>query len=275
MSILIVVGDAMVRPLVDAWDSHGPFEVSSLFAIGSGGAPLTPSLKTRLMELLPSVLVTDGFGSSETGAQGAQRLSPGDDVGGATRFVPTASDTAVLDEDNRAVEPGSATVGRVALTGRIPLGYHNAPEKTAENFVEVDGARWVITGDMATVEVDGTIQLLGRGNQVINTGGEKVFPEEVEAALMSHPDVYDAVVVGIDDDRFGQRVCAVCQPRPDRTLSLDELADHCRASIAGYKVPRELVIVDTVVRSPVGKPDYRWARAAAAGAVGGASSGKA
>ena len=267
VSTLIVVGDAMVRPLIDAWDEFGPFDTSSLFAVGSGGAPLTASLKDRLMEILPTSMVTDGFGSSETGAQGAQRLQPGDRTGGSTRFVPMGDTTAVLDEDRRIVQPGSGVIGRVALTGRIPLGYFGDPVKTAETFVESDGRRWVLTGDLATVETDGTIQLLGRGSQVINTGGEKVYPEEVEAALKSHPMVYDAVVVGVPDDRFGQRVCAVVQSRGDAVPSLEDLAAHCREHVAGYKIPRDLVLVDQVVRSPVGKPDYRWAERAALDAL--------
>lgn len=268
VSTLIVVGDAMVRPLVDAWDAHGPFDTSSLFAVGSGGAPLTPALKDRLMEILPTAMVTDGFGSSETGAQGSQRLQPGERTGGATRFVPMGEETAVLDDGLARVEPGSGVIGRVALTGRIPLGYHNDERKTADTFVEADGRRWVLTGDMATVDEEGTIVLLGRGSQVINTGGEKVYPEEVEAALKSHPDVYDAVVTSVPDERFGQRVCAVVSPVDGRQVTLDDLVAHCRAEIAGYKVPRELVVVDEVVRSPVGKADYRWARSTAYESLG-------
>lgn len=259
VSTLIVVGDAMVRPLVDAWDTHGPFDTSSMFALGSGGAPLTVSLKDRLAEILPHVMVTDGFGSSETGAQGSQRINPGENSGGSTRFVALTDSTMVLDENLNPVEPGSGVEGRVALRGRIPLGYFNDPEKSAATFVTVGDARWVLTGDIATVEADGTILLLGRGSQTINTGGEKVFPEEVEAAAKAHPAVYDAVVVGVPDDRFGQRVCAVVQLVEGSQLTLEDLGEHCRATLAGYKVPRELVMVDLLVRSPVGKPDYRWA----------------
>ncbi|MBK6669620.1 MAG: acyl-CoA synthetase [Actinobacteria bacterium] len=268
VSTLIIVGDAMARPLVDAWDRHGPFDASSMFALGSGGAPLSAALKDRLMELLPHVMVTDGFGSSETGAQGSHRLQAGSSTGGATRFTPLGDTTTVLDDERRPVAPGSGVIGRVALTGRIPLGYHNDPERTAATFVEVEGRRWVLTGDMATVDDDGTIVLLGRGSQAINTGGEKVFPEEVEGALKSHPAVYDALVVGVPDERFGERVCAVVSLRPGLEAGLDELATHCRSTVAGYKVPRELVVVDEVVRSPVGKADYRWARSAALSALG-------
>lgn len=268
VSTLIVVGDAMARPLLDAWDEHGPFDTSSMFAFASGGAPLTPSLKDRLMEILPTTMITDGFGSSETGAQGSQRLQPGEKAGGMTRFVPMSDTTTVLSDDLQPVEPGSGDVGRVALTGRIPLGYYNDPEKSASTFVESGGKRWVLTGDMATVDEEGTIVLLGRGSQVINTGGEKVYPEEVEASLKAHPAVYDAVVVGVPDERFGQRVCAVVASVPGETVDLESLVAHARNDVAGYKVPRELVMVDTVVRSPVGKPDYLWAKRTAYEALG-------
>ncbi len=260
VNLLTVVGDPVVRPLVDAWVREGPFDVSSLFSIGSGGAPLTPSLKDQLIAMVPNAVVADGFGSSETGAQGSQRVEVGESSGGQTAFTPYPS-TTVLDEDTRRpVEPGSEVVGRVALRGRIPLGYYNAPEKTAETFVEVEGVRWVLTGDMATVSADGTIHLLGRGSVCINTGGEKVYPEEVEAVVKAHPAVYDVLVIGVDDDRWGQRVSAVVQPVEGERVTLDELVEFCRPSIAGYKVPRSMVVVDEIERSPAGKADYRWAK---------------
>jgi acyl-CoA synthetase (AMP-forming)/AMP-acid ligase II len=270
VNLLTVVGDPVVRPLVDEWERSGPYDVSSLLSIGSGGAPLSPALRERLMRLLPNVTVVDGFGSSETGAQGAQRLEAGSAATGATRFTPYGDRTAVLDEvTHERVPPGSGRIGRVALRGRIPLGYYKDPEKTAATIVEVDGERWVLTGDLATVAEDGTITLLGRGSQCINTGGEKVFPEEVEAVLKAHPAVYDAVVVGVDDERWGQRVTAVVAPVAGATVTLDDLAAHCRGHLAGYKVPRQLVLVDEVVRSPAGKADYRWAaRVAERGGAG-------
>ena len=155
--------------------------------------------------------------------------------GGPT--VTPVTGTTVLDDDLRPVEPGSGTIGRVARSGYIPIEYLGDPTKTAETFLELDGTRYVIPGDLATVEADGSLTLLGRGSQSINSGGEKIFPEEVEAAVKSHPAVYDALVVGVPDERWGQRVAAVVQPRPGTTPSLESVQEHCRARIAGYKIP--------------------------------------
>jgi len=267
VNLITVVGDAVVRPLVDAWESDGPFDVSTLLSVGSGGAPLTPSVRERLMKAVPDAAIADGFGSSETGAQGGSRLEAGTaPTAEVTRFTPYGDSTVVLDEATRTpVEPGSGVVGRVARRGHIPQGYYKDPVKTAETFVEAGGHRWVLTGDMATVDVDGTIHLLGRGSVCINTGGEKVHPEEVEAVLKAHPDVYDVVVVGVDDDRWGQRVAAVVQPEEGASPTIDDLQAHCRSSLAGYKVPRTVAVVDHIERSPAGKADYRWAKQAAEG----------
>ena len=159
--------------------------------------------------------------------------------------------------------PGAGAQHRNAGAGYIPIAYYGDPEKTAATFVEVDGKRWVLTGDSAQVDADGTICLLGRGSGCINTGGEKVFPEEVEAAAKSHPAVYDCVVTGVSDERWGESVAAVVSVTPGTSLTLEELVDHCRPMIAGYKLPRRLLIVDEVLRSPVGKADYRWAKSVA------------
>lgn len=264
VNLITVVGDPVVRPLVDEWERSGPYDVSTLLSVGSGGAPLSPVLRNRLAELLPNITVSDGFGSSETGAQGSYRTA-GNSGDGHARFSPMDDTTVVLDEEAMTpIAPGSGVVGRVARTGHIPSGYYNDPEKTAATFVEVDGRRYVITGDMATVEEDGTIRLLGRGSGCINTGGEKVFPEEVEAVLKAHDAVYDAVVVGVPDDRWGQRVAAVVQPVEGFEPTLDELVAFGRPRLAGYKLPRSLVLVDEVVRSPAGKADHRWAQSVAA-----------
>jgi acyl-CoA synthetase (AMP-forming)/AMP-acid ligase II len=175
--------------------------------------------------------------------------------------------TTVLGDDLRPVTPGSGEIGRLARRGHIPLGYHKDEQKTAATFLhDADGVRWVLPGDFATVDADGTITLLGRGSVSINTGGEKVFPEEVEAALKSHPDVFDAVVVGVADERFGERVVALVTPRAGTHPELAALREHCRSSIAGYKAPREVHLVEEIVRTPAGKPDYRWAAHMALGA---------
>jgi acyl-CoA synthetase (AMP-forming)/AMP-acid ligase II len=210
------------------------------------------------MDALPNVMINDGFGSSETGAQGTARM--GGETDGRAAFAPMDDTTVVVDEHMNPVAPGSDQVGRVARTGHIPLRYHGDPEKTASTFVEVDGRRYVITGDMATVAEDGTIALLGRGSGCINTGGEKVFPEEVESVLRAREDVYDVLVVGAPDDRWGERVAAIVQPAPGASPDATELIEHCRAQLAGYKVPKSVDFVDQVVRSPAGKPDYRWAK---------------
>jgi acyl-CoA synthetase (AMP-forming)/AMP-acid ligase II len=260
VSAVTVVGDAMARPLLDEWDANGPYDASSLFSFSNGGAPISATARGRVQAALPHVVFTDGFGSSETGIQGSQRLQPGESPVNVTRYDNVAEGTKVLDAAGREVTPGSGVIGRVAHTGWIPLRYHNAPDKTAEAFVELDGRRYVVSGDMATVEEDGSVVLLGRGSVSINTGGEKVFPEEVEGVLKGHAAVYDAVVVGVPDERWGEQVVAVVQAVDGLVPTVDELGDHVRAQLAGYKVPRKLVLVDAVVRSPAGKADYRWAK---------------
>ena len=172
------------------------------------------------------------------------------------------TDLSVIDDDFHQAEVG--VIGMLARRGHVPLGYWKDDEKTAATFVEVDGVRWAVPGDKAIIEDDGTITVLGRGSQCINSGGEKIFPEEVEAALKSHPSVFDATVVGVADARWGEHVSAVVQFREGMRASVEELAEHCRGHIAGYKVPRTLTVVDVMVRSPSGKPDYRWAKALAA-----------
>lgn len=266
--LMTVIGDAVGKPLLEAWLAEpGRWKAESLFAISNGGAPMSAGLKERIADAFPGRVITDGFGSSETGAQGSHALAadrsdaaPGQ---GVARFRPYGDNTAVLGDDLEPVAPGSGEVGRVALRGRIPLGYLNDPVKTAETFIEHGGHRWVLTGDLATVEEDGTVTLLGRGSQCINTGGEKVFSEEVELTLHGHPAVRDVVVVGVPDDRWGQAVCAVVAPAPGTEPTLEELREHCRGSLAGYKLPKHLVLVDDVARSPAGKADYRWARSTA------------
>jgi 3-oxocholest-4-en-26-oate---CoA ligase len=258
---ITIVGDAMARPLAEALSGES-FELSSLRVIGSGGATFSEHVKDQLKGHLPGVVVMDSFGASEGGFQGAH-VGRGAD-GTAPRFRADAA-TAVFDDEQRRIEPGGGQVGMLARRGRIPIGYYKDPEKTARTFFEIDGERWVLPGDMAMVEADGTITLLGRGSACINSGGEKIFPEEVESALRSHPAVFDAVVVGVPDDKWGERITAVVQARSGVDLTLESLSEHCRASVAGYKVPRGLTLVDELVRQPSGKPDYRWAKSVAMG----------
>jgi 3-oxocholest-4-en-26-oate---CoA ligase len=267
VAVLVIVGDAMARPLLDALeaarDAARPPDVSSLMAVGSGGAMLAPSTKARLARLLPGVIVADAFGSSETGQLGGS--PPADDPFGAPRLH-LDEHTAVFDDDLRPVVAGSDQVGRLARGGRVPIGYRGDPARSAATFVSIGGARWALPGDVARVEADGTIVVLGRSSQCINTGGEKVHSEEVEAALKGRPDVVDAVVVGMPDARWGERVTAIVQPGPGTRPTLDELRDELRAALADYKLPRQLVVVDQMQRLPSGKADYTWARARAASA---------
>jgi acyl-CoA synthetase (AMP-forming)/AMP-acid ligase II len=211
------------------------------------------------------MLLVDGFGASETGGQGQSISAAGGPIEIAARFS-VNDDTTVVDEDHRPVAPG--VIGKLARRGRVPLGYYKDPVKTAATFPVIDGVRWAVPGDHARIEDDGTITVLGRGSVSINTGGEKVYPEEVEAALKAQPAVFDAVVVGVPDSRWGERVVAVVQPRDGTTPQLDELDAHVREHVAGYKAPRDVVLVDEIVRSPSGKPDYRWAKATATERLG-------
>ena len=268
INVIMITGDAMGRPLIEALDDpDAKYDTSSLFALSSSAAVFSPSVKDDFFRHFPNLVVTDAVGSSEGGANGLTVVEPGKTAmqGGPT--VSATGDSVVLDDEMKPVAPGSGVVGRLARSGNIPIGYYNDPEKTAQTFVEVDGVRWSIPGDYATVEADGSITLLGRGSVSINSGGEKIYPEEVESAVKSHPDVWDAVVVGLPDPRWGQRVTAVVQAREGASPSLESIQAHCRSKIAGYKVPRDLHLVDEVVRSPSGKPDYRWAVAEASRAI--------
>ena len=264
---VMITGDAMGKPLIEALDEPGAdYDLSSLLAVTSSAALFSAPVKDEFFRHLPNIVIVDAIGSSESGNNGMATMTKG---GTAMKSGPTVSvlgDTVVFDEDLQPVVPGSGTIGKIARTGDIPVGYYNDPVKTAEVFIHVDGVRYVMPGDFATIEEDGSITLLGRGSVSINSGGEKIFPEEVESAVRSHPHVLDAIVVGAPDERWGQRVAAIIQPRGEQVPSLDEVQEHCRTHIAGYKVPRELHVVEQIERSPSGKPDYRWAAAVVTGA---------
>ncbi|GHF58845.1 fatty-acyl-CoA synthase [Streptomyces mashuensis] len=261
-----LVGDAMLRPLLDALaGSCRGTDCSSLTSVSSSGALLSAAVRERFAELLPGVRLVNNFGSSESGFNGtAADGTAGTD--GGLRLAVNARTAVVDPATHRPVPPG--VPGRLAQRGRVPLGYHNDPRATAETFFTAGGERWVLLGDMATVDEHGVVTVLGRGSQCINTGGEKVFPEEVEQVLKAHPAVYDVLVAGVPDPLWGQRVAAVVQPRDGTAApTLAELQAHCRPRLAGYKLPRTLVVTGQVRRSPSGKPDYRWARAVAEAAT--------
>ncbi|MGW4403093.1 acyl-CoA synthetase [Nonomuraea sp. NPDC004702] len=261
-----ITGDAMARPLAEALET-GTYDLSSLFVVSSTGAILSGAVRDRLQGLLPDVMIVDSFGSTESGYTAS--ALPGSTPETGLRYQPNPSARiSVLDERGRPVPPGSGQMGTVARSGRVAFGYYNDPDKSARTFVtDPDGTRWLLTGDLATVDADGTVHVFGRGSQCINTGGEKVFPEEVEAVLKGHPAVFDAVVTGVPDDRWGSRVAAVVEPRPGVEVTAAELDVHCRASLSGYKVPRSYAFVKEMVRSPAGKADYRWARQTAEAAT--------
>ncbi len=259
VNLLFFTGDAMARPLLDALDTDHDYDLSSLFLLASTAALFSPSIKERLLELLPNRVITDSIGSSETGFGGTSIVAKDAPHAGGPR-VTIDHRTVVLDEEGNEVKPGSGVRGLIAKKGNIPVGYYKDEKKTAETFKIFNGVRYAIPGDYALVEEDGTVTMLGRGSVSINSGGEKIYPEEVEAALKGHPDVFDALVVGVPDARFGQHVAAVVAPRPGIRPTLAELDRFVRSEIAGYKVPRSLWLVDEVKRSPAGKPDYRWAK---------------
>ena len=266
VNLLFFTGDAMARPLLDTLqaiqkegDGSDSLDLSSLFLLASTAALFSTSIKEKLLELLPNRVITDSIGSSETGFGGTSIVAKGEHHMGGPR-VTIDHRTVVLDEDGNEVEPGSGVRGVIAKKGNIPVGYYKDEEKTRQTFRIYNSVRYAIPGDYAEVEADGTVTMLGRGSVSINSGGEKIYPEEVEAALKGHPDVFDALVVGVPDPRFGQHVAAVVQPRDGARPTLAELDSFVRREIAGYKVPRSLWYVDEVKRSPAGKPDYCWAK---------------
>ncbi|MER7817561.1 acyl-CoA synthetase [Streptomyces sp. NPDC096153] len=261
-----LVGDAMLRPLVDAL--NGPrkgTDLSSLFSVSSSGAIMSETVREQFRALAPQVMLLDNFGSSESGFNGTATEDSGPEKGFRLRVNHRTQVVDPVTHEPVAVgEPG-----RIAQRGHVPLGYYNDPAKTAETFFRRGDERWVLLGDMATVDEEGVVTVLGRGSQCINTGGEKVYPEEVEQALKAHPDVYDALVAGVPDPKWGNHVAAVVQLREGApALDLESVQAHCRSRLAGYKIPRQLVLAPAIQRSPSGKADYRWARAVAAAADG-------
>ena len=275
VNTVMITGDAMGKPLVEQLDAPeaAAYDLSSLLAVVSSAALFSAPVKDQFFERLPNLVITDAIGSSEGGNNGMTVVTAGNTAMKSGPTVHLLGQTVVFDEDLELVAPGSGVIGKIARSGDIPVGYYNDPKKTAEVFINVRGTRYVMPGDYATVEEDGSITLLGRGSIVINSGGEKIFPEEVESAVRSHPDVMDAIVCGAPDERWGQTVAAIVQPRTGHAApSLEALQAHCRDFVAGYKVPRRLFVVDAVERSPSGKPDYTWAAAIVTAAPAGTAS---
>ncbi|EKF25201.1 long-chain-fatty-acid--CoA ligase FadD19 [Mycolicibacterium hassiacum DSM 44199] len=255
--VLQVVGDAMARPIADAIERSNA-DVSSLGVVANGGALLTPTAKQRLIDVKPGLIVMDGVGSSETGIQMNHLSAPGAVSTGKFNAGP---DTFVASEDLTAIlQPGHEGIGWLAQRGYVPLGYKGDAEKTAKTFPVIDGVRYSIPGDRARHLADGSIELLGRDSVTINSGGEKIFVEEVETALLSHPAVADVVVAGRPSERWGQEVVAVVALVEGKTATPAELIEHAAQSIARYKLPKAIVFRPSIVRSPAGKADYRWAR---------------
>ena len=260
VNLVFIIGDAMGRPLIEAYHEGG-YDASSMFALSSSGALFSPAVKDAIAAALPNIVITDAIGSTETGFAGIAAVTAGTPQRGGPTVAP-GPEVIVLDEQGRPAPPGQ--VGRLARGGHVPLGYYKDPGRTAAMLAVVDGKRYAVPGDLARLEADGSVTLLGRGSTCVNTGGEKVFPEEVEGALKSCPDVFDALVIGVPDDLLGQRVAALVQLREGRTADLPAIEAHVREQIAGYKVPRSIWLVGAISRGPAGKPDYHWAHRHAA-----------
>ena len=255
-SNIVLVGLAFSTPMLEALEANpGRWDLSAVRAMSSSGSMWSQENKQGLLSHARNAMIFDSFGSSEAVGLGVSASAPGAEAKTAA-FTP-GPNCAVFTEDGRRVEPGSGERGLVAVSGLLPRGYYKDPEKTDKTFKTFEGIRWSVPGDWAELNADGTLKLLGRGSVCINTGGEKVFPEEVEEALKTHPVVRDAVVVGLPDPRFGERICAVVETDGGALPTLAELSEHVRETLAGYKAPRELVLVDSIGRAPNGKVDYK------------------
>jgi fatty-acyl-CoA synthase len=263
---LLIVGDAFGRPLLDQLHEKD-YDLSSLFLLSSGGAILTAGLKAEFLEKLPNIRILDALGSSESGNQAVHSTTK-DDKATTGSFDLAAGNLVLSDDLTHVLQPGSEETGWLARAGRVPLGYYKDAEKTARTFPSIDGVRYSVPGDRARVAADGRLQLLGRDSVTINSGGEKIFAEEVEHALKHHVSVYDAVVVGTPSERWGSQVTAIVQLRPGEKPSEEEMKDVAREHIAPYKLPKAWVYVDQITRAPSGKADYRWAKQTALEALG-------
>ena len=263
---LTIMGDAMGRPLCDALPKaiEKGLDLSSLFVLSSTASVFSATIKDTILEFLPNLFLIDAVGSSETGATGVNiHTKDGKlkDSGGGPKFTkPDFSE--ILNLDTKEIIPPSdtKTIGYLARKGHVPLAYYKDEEKSKKTFIDVNGERYSIPGDMAKYEADGQMTLLGRGSVSINSGGEKIFPEEVEMALKAHPNIFDCLVVGVKDDRWGQKVVAVIQRREDIEMSLEEIKEVASKYIASYKMPKAIVFSELIERAPSGKPNYKWAQ---------------
>ena len=266
VNTMAMVGDAFGKPILRTLDENpGRWDLTSLVGIVSSGVMWSKETKEGLLRHHPNMMLMDAFSSSEA-------LGMGSSISGAGATADTAKfelspETIVIDDLNRPIAPGTGEVGRLAVGGRQPIGYYKDEAKTASTFFVIDGMRYSCPGDFATVDADGRITLLGRGSVCINTGGEKVFPEEVEEAMKTHPDVLDAVAVGVPDERFGEAVTGVVEARPGATIDADAVIAHVKQKLAAYKAPKRIVVVDTIGRAANGKVDYKRLRSDAAGTL--------
>jgi 3-oxocholest-4-en-26-oate---CoA ligase len=264
-TLVAMVGDAYARPIIDEL-RRTPYDLSALQRIATGGAATSEGAKQALLELLPHVVVVDGYGASETGGM-AYRATTSGPTPTSDSFAPGAGATVLAADRRRFAEPGDGEIGWLVRRGPVPLGYLGDRERTEATFPEIDGERVAVPGDRAVLEADGTIRMLGRDSLVVNTGGEKVFVEEVEDVLRRHPEIVDALVVGRPSERFGQEVVAVVQLREGASLAPADVRDFATCSLARFKAPRAVVFCDAIRRQPSGKADYRWAAAESLHAV--------
>jgi fatty-acyl-CoA synthase len=260
IDFLLIIGDAFARPLLDELDRR-PYDVSSLTVVLSGGVVLSRSIKDALLERIPGAIILDGLGASESGRM-LLNISSGE-AGPAGRFASTGPACVLSDALDRELPPGDPEIGWLAKRGRLALGYLGSPELTARTYPIVGGVRHVVPGDRASRLDDGSIEIHGRDAVTINSGGEKIFVEEVESALRNHPGVFDCVVAGRASERWGTEVVAIIEPRPGTVLDPDELKAVAARHLARFKLPKAFVFVDRIQRSPSGKADYRWARSVA------------
>ncbi len=267
VNMVAIVGDAFAKPILRALDAEPDrWDLSSLVVLTSSGVMFSEPTKQGLLKHVPTMMIIDAFSSSEAVGMGQSISSAGGTVD--TAHFTVGENARVVDEHGADVVPGSGDVGRVAVGGFQPIGYYKDDAKTAATFLTIDGRRYSVPGDFASVEADGTITLHGRGSVCINTGGEKVFPEEVEEALKTHPAVRDAVAVGVPDEKFGEAITAVVELAPEVELDEAGVIGHVKGQLAAFKAPKRVLAVDTIGRAPNGKVDYKRLKAFAADALG-------